>query len=601
MNWLRKLLVVLFVASTPAVACSSESGGVDGRDRSDDAEVVFAAVASEPPTGDAPFRFVDVTVAAGLDAVQAEVRENLPFNMAAGAAAVDYDDDGDVDIYLTRRGLPNRLMRNNGDGTFTDVAAEAGVDAIGADGTPVFADVDGDGDLDLLVTGIGETGQTKLFMNDGSGRFVDEAEIRGLATDFSVSDGRPFAKQFGAAFGDPDRDGDLDLVVLQWFSNSGNFLAPRSRYFRNDGAGFFTDVTSEVGLDAMKTSAGFTPIFYDIDGDGWQDLLVVGDWKTSQVFRNIGGKRFEDVTRQWGVGADKNGMGTVIADLDNDGREKWFITSISYPKPLRPLVKEGEESFEGIGCPNGIDEIRTGSWSEKAICTGNVLYSWTGERFEDVTDRFGVRSGYWGWGTTAADFDLDGQLELAMTNGMDLLTDRQGELNTADPLEEFAAAFRADPNRLWRAPDGDGPWINVAEATGFANTEDGKALLAFDMDGDGDLDVLQANTVTAPILYRTDTAPGRQWLRVKLVEPGGLRGAGASIEVTPEGGKTQKRTVFVGGTYMGQEPYEQTYGLGDAARGRVEVVWPDGQRQKVGTVDGGQTIVVSRDAPGTPR
>ena len=290
-------------------------------------------------------------------------------------------------------------------------------------------------------------------------------------------------------------------------------------------------------------------------------------------------------------------MGSVIADLDDDGRDEWFVTSISYPKLLRPRVNDGAESFEGIGCPNGIDEIRDRSWSEKSICTGNVLYEWSGDRFRDVTDEFGVRNGYWGWGATAPDFDLDGRPELAMTNGMEVLPNRQGELNLADPMEEWAAAFRADPNRLWRR-DGPGPWRNVAAATGFANTADGKALLAFDMDGDGDLDVVQANTATDPILYRTDTEPGRRWLRVRLVEPRGLRGAGATVEVTPSGGRTQRRTVFVGGTYMGQEPYELTFGLGDADSAEVTVVWPDGTRQEVGAVDADRVLDVERRTVG---
>jgi hypothetical protein len=597
----RTLLVGAVAGAIFAAACTA---GVQSDAAGDeDVEAVLAAVRAEPPAGDAPFRFVDVTEQAGLDGIQSERRENVATTMAAGAAVVDYDDDGFVDIYLTRYGLPNRLMRNNGDGTFTDVAAQAGVDAIGADGTPVFADVDGDGALDLFVTGIGASSQNRLYMNNGDGTFVDEAELRGVAPDLVSRKGDSMAHQFGAAFGDPDRDGDLDLVVLQWFGNDGALIAPRARFLRNDGAGFFSDATEEVGLEDIKTVAGFTPVFYDVDGDGWPDLLVVGDWKTSRAYRNTGSGTFEDMTEQWGVGKDKNGMGSVIADLDDDGRIDWFVTSISYPRALRPRIRDGEESFEGIGCPNGVDEIRDRAWTEKSVCTGNVLYSWNGRRFEDVTDRFGVRSGYWGWGTTAADFDLDGRPELAMTNGMEVLPNRQGALNLDDPFEEFAAAFRADPNRLWRAPEGDGPWVNVAEATGFANTADGKALLAFDMDNDGDLDVLQANTATDPILYRTDTEPGRSWLRVKLVESGGLRGAGATIEVTPVdvGGaaagaqrRTQRRTVFVGGTYMGQEPYEQTFGLGAATRAEVTVVWADGSRQPVGIVAGNQLVEVRR-------
>jgi hypothetical protein len=583
----------VFVTSVLA-ACSpsdvpSEAGAAKPTEVSAE---VLKAVATEPSTGDAPFRFVDVAEAAGLSAPQAEIREGLPVNMAAGAAAVDYDEDGFVDLYLTRRGLPNRLMRNNGDGTFSDVATAAGVEAPGADGTPVFADVDGDGDLDLFVTGIGEAGQNQLYINDGSGRFTDEAEVRGVTIDLMGARGEAMAMQFGAAFADVDRDGDLDLVVTQWFPGDSTTLSPRSRFLRNDGSGFFSDDTEAAGLDGIKMSAGFTPAFHDVDGDGWQDLLVVGDWGTSRVYRNRDGKRFEDVSVAWGIGVERNGMGPAIADLDNDGRIEWFVTSINYPNPLRPLVKDGEESFEGIGCPNGVDQIRSGSWGKEAICTGNALYAWEGTKFRDVTERFGVRNGFWGWGATAADFDLDGRPELAMTNGMDLLPERNA-LNTDDPLEEYAAAFRTDPNRLWRF-DGPGAWKNVAAATGFANTDDGKALLAFDFDRDGDLDVLQANTVSPPILYRTDTEPGRRWVRVKLVEPGGLRGAGATIEVTPEGGRTQKRTVLVGGTYMGQEPYEQTFGLGDAMKAGVAVVWSDGVRQKVGAVEIDRQITVAK-------
>jgi hypothetical protein len=587
---------VAFPACSSSDASGRTSGSPPGSDRIPDAVFV------EPPVGDAPFRFVDVTVATGFAEPHAVRELELPFTVTGGAAAVDFDDDGDVDVYLTRVGLPNRLMRNNGDGTFTDVATEAGVDAVGADGTPVFADVDGDGDLDLLVTGVGETGRTRLFMNNGDGTFTDEAEERGVTSDLVVRDGRVQSKLLGAAFGDPDRDGDLDLVVLQWYENASIRTAPRSRFFRNDGAGYFTDVTDEVGLAGIKSVAGIVPVFHDVDGDGWQDLLVVADWKTSRAFRNKGDGTFEDVTDTWGVGREKNGMGSVIVDLDGDGREEWFVTSINYPKAIPPPEVTGRKNNEGLFCPDGNTLVRDVEWTEGMHCDGNALYSWNGERFDDVTDVFGVRSGYWGWGAVAADFDLDGTPELAMTNGIDDQPRRKTALNLDDPFEEFVATFRADPNRLWRR-DGPGVWKNVAAATGFANTEDGKALLAFDMDGDGDLDVLQANTVAPPILYRTDTEPGRRWLRVKLVEPGGLRGAGAKVEVTPVRAKpdgatealpTQARSVFVGGTYMGQNPYELTFGLSDATRATVEVVWADGTRQKVGTVDGDRQITVEK-------
>ncbi|MCO5321162.1 MAG: CRTAC1 family protein [Microthrixaceae bacterium] len=499
----------------------------------------------------------------------------------AGAAAGDYDGDGDTDVLLTSPRRPNSLYMNDGTGHFTEVAAQAGVAGPVLGGTsaaPYLVDVTGDGLVDIYLTG-NSAGGNRLFANDGNGSFSDQTNAAGLLRR------RPSAQESGsvprpvsATFADWDNDGDLDLLEVEWFSPAVNSSledprrAPQpntcdsaalastniegtdirrsavSAVYRNDG-GRFVDHTTESGID-FDAIVGFTPTAADVDGDGMLDLLITGDACTSRVFHGNGDLTFEDITTRAGVGTDENGMGSVVADMNGDGNLDWFISSVSYPT--------ADSMCPGAGL--------TG-------CSGNRLYLGNGAgRFIDSTDTFALRDGYWGWGAAAEDFNNDGLRDLILTNGY--RTPDSAEAAGAEL--RFEDRFRDDPNRMWIGRPIP-PWPQVSESIGLSPTNDGRALLPLDMENDGDLDVLIANTDAPPTLFRNDTTPGAHWLRLKLRQDGPNTAAiGARVVVHPgDGLASMLFEVRAGSSLFGSAPTDLHVGLGDIGLvPRIEVFWP---------------------------
>ncbi|MFN7148004.1 MAG: CRTAC1 family protein, partial [Microthrixaceae bacterium] len=367
---------------------------------------------------------------------------------------------------------------------------------------------------------------------------------------------------------EPDQDGSIVCGRADWLAERGfpradDAPANRGRLYRNEGDGRFRDVSAEVGLPFAEIM-GFTGSFADIDDDGWDDLLITGDFCTSRVFRNVEGTRFEDITAAAGVGTDENGMGSVVTDLDGDGLPDWFITSIGpvddAPAPL---------SLGGFGS------------------SGNRAYLNRGDgTFVDATDDLGLRNGGWGWGAAIEDFGNDGRLGVVMTNGYSI-----GEDDDRSP-----GAPAVDPLRFWLLHDGTSS--EVSAALGLDDTGLGRALVPFDMDRDGDLDLLVVNFGGEPRLYRNDS-PRRHWLVVQLDDPttpGNPDGIGARVTITPLDGEPVTRWVIGGGSYESQVPTEVHVGLGDIDEvQRVEVRWPGSTEPQVLTdVDADQVLTVQR-------
>ena len=529
--------------------------------------------------------FTDVTAAAGLVYEQRSAIDcddyascEVPF-MTGGAATADYDGDGWPDLLVTRLGAPDILYRNRGDGTFEDVTAGSGLDEFSfLSNGAAWADIDNDGDPDLYVTVAGGT-RFYLFINDGAGHFTEEAVARGAA----VETQQPHSG-FSVAVGDYDRDGWLDLFTTEW-AVKGN-IPSHSRLLRNRGEaapGFFDDVTIEAGvsLDAKgffsQATRAFAPAFVDLDQDGWPDLAIAADFGTSKLFWNNGDGTFTDGTAAAGVGSDENGMGSTFGDYDADGDLDWFVTSIFDPeKTCLPAA---------VQC----------NWGN----TGNRLYRNDGGRlFSDQTDAAGVRDGAWGWGTVFFDADNDGDLDLVMTNGMDM----PDEMLMPPELD---AAWERDRMRFWRN-DGTGVMSEEGAEVGLDGDGNGKGLLAFDYDRDGDLDILVVNNPAGAVLYRNDRGNRRGWLRVRLRGTLSNRdGLGAKIRVqSTAGGRWQIRQVGVGSHYLGQSENTAHFGLGSLRVPvyRVEVVWPSGRRSRALCVSRNSTIeMVEPDGDDEPR
>jgi len=515
------------------------------------------ATATDRPTCSAAAGpcFHDVTVAAGLDYVQG-TSAALPLNAGyytGGAAAGDYDNDGWVDLFVTRLDSTPILFRNQGDGTFADVTALSGLDAFNLPfNGAAWADIDNDGDLDLYVTTFGEHQERfYLFINDGHGHFTEEAVARGAAIEGA---GRRYG--FSVSFGDYDRDGWLDIFVAEW---NPSYPPGRPSYTRllhnrgSDAPGFFTDVTTAAGvrMDDIPTNAGFhgavafAPRFVDLDNDGWPDLAIAADFGQSRLFWNNRDGTFTDGTVAAGVGTEENGMGSAIGDYDNDGALDWFVTSVFDPLHTCDL---GACSWRG---------------------SGNRLYHNDGHRqFSDRTDANGVRDGSWGWGTAFFDYDNDGDLDLLMTNGVDFST-ILGDAGVDLP-------FRTDQTRLWR--NDRSHFTDVADQSGIIDTGPGKGVLTFDYDHDGDLDVFITNTAARPILYRNDGGNRNDWLRVNVTGTVSNRnGLGTRVTVqTIVGGEVQLRELDAGSHFLGQSEFTAHFGLGkgDTPIHEVRVVWP---------------------------
>lgn len=490
------------------------------------------------------WRFVEATAPAGLSSAHGDraIPPSLAQRAAGGVAAGDVDEDGFVDLYVVSGDTGrNLLFRNWGDGTFVEVGQQAGVALSGVSSSgPLFFDYDGDGHLDLFVGAV-EGAPPTLFHNRGDGTFEDASSASGL-----IAPGSP-ANVLSATAADYDGDGRIDLFLSHWQSAPGPATC---HLWRNLGGGRFACADHEAGLDGLVVDGidlTFTANFSDVDGDGAADLLVTADFRHSSVWHNRGDGTFENVTSA--LISDENGMGSAVADYDGDGDLDWFVSSI----------------FDGDG-------VTEGNWGT----TGNRLYRNSGDgTFEDVTSASGVRDANWGWGSTFADFDNDGRLDLVVVNGW----------------PQGSAQFRDSPSRLFIA-GGGGRFDDRAAALGFDDHGDGRSVVAFDYDRDGDVDIFVANNGGPHHLYRNDggRAAGH-FLAVSLrADPPNPFAVGAMIRVTA-GGKTQLRQVRDGTNYASQDPLEAHFGLGAATRvDRVEVVWPGGARTVIDGVAADQRL-----------
>ena len=539
--------------------------------------------------------FTDVTEAAGVIYLQQNLNEEGsclldggmygpghgtfcdPERMSGGAAAGDYDNDGFVDIYVTRLDAHDILFRNEGDGTFEDVTAAAGLSAfvLKSNGA-VWADIDNDGDQDLYVTTIADT-RFYLFINDGQGGFTEEAIIRHAAVETPH-----LHLGFSVAVGDYDRDGWLDIHTNEWGAPlvTKGAAPSHSRLLRNLGEtapGHFEDVTVAAGvlLDEVQSQTGsgmngsyaFASTFNDLDADGWPDLAVVSDFGNTRLFWNNGDGTFRDGTLEAGVGSDKHGMGSAFGDYDGDGDQDWFVTSI---------YKKNRECATEHSC---LPRERS----------GNRLYRNEGGRlFIDATDAVGVRDGGWGWGTVFLDIDNDGDLDLVMVSGMH---------NAKVPTDTVF-----DPTSLW-VNDGIGGMEERSTTLGITDTEFGKGVLTFDYDNDGDLDLFIANTGGRPILYRNEGGNARSWLRIRAIGDTSNRdGVGARIALkTTLEEPVQIREIGVRSHFLGQSELTEHFGLGAGAQtvAEVRIEWPcSGEVTVLRNVPANLTITVHEGREG---
>jgi len=507
---------------------------------------------SEPDDGGEGVHFTDATAASGISHAQAANGGGCGFApcYTGGAAVGDYDGDGAPDLFVTRFDAPSLLYRNRGDGTFEDVTEAVGLATPLHGSGAAWGDLDGDGDLDLVMSTVMETRFFAFFQHEG--RFTEQAVERGLAVD----DGRAH-EAFSVVIGDYDLDGWLDVLTTEWAASTPGEHG-HARLLRNRGdeaPGTFEDVTDAAGVTIDLPDGGggwtFSAAITDLDDDGAPDLAITADHENSRLYWGDGDGGFVEGTEAAHVGTDGSGMGMAIADFDGDGRLDWVVSAI---------MKSADDPS-----------------------SGNRLYRNLGAReFEDATDAADVRDGGWGWGTVAFDYDQDGALDIAMTNG--------------SGLEGAHADF---PLRLWHN-DGSGRFSEIATEVGLSDRSNGRALVSLDYDLDGDEDLFLVREALSPILYRNDGGNRGGWLRVRpLARRGGTAALGARVTaIVVPGAPPLVREIVAGGAYLGQNEPVAHFGLG--ARDRVaelRVRFPGGAEVVLHDVVSGQVLEVRE--PGT--
>ena len=521
-------------------------------------------------------RFENIAVGAGVNfrhANGASADHHLQEIMGSGGLFFDYDNDGWTDLFLIDGGSladaaaasrsHHRLYRNRGNGRFEDVTAKAGIGRAPAYGMGACAaDIDNDGAIDLFVTG---AGANALYHNNGNGTFTDISAKTGIA-------GGPFATS--CAFADVDRDGFVDLFVTNYvdarpetnvfcgvaasntrmYCHPLNFAPLASVLYHNNGNGTFTDVSAKAGI-AGHRSNGLGVVIGDYDDDGWPDIAVANDSLPNFLYHNEGRGVFKEVGLVSGiaVAADGNpraGMGIDLADYDGDGRLDLFITNHEL---------ETHTLFRNLG--RGL--------------------------FADVTSQSGIgleTLPYVGFGTVFFDYDNDGDLDLAITNGH--VVDNSGHYRPGSKSEQRKLLFRNDAGHFREIGREAGP--------GFAIEKIGRSLIAADVDNDGSVDLLFTNNGDAPDLLRNTSGRGNNALLVRLVGTRSNRSAvGARLALTA-GAIAQVREVKAGSSYLGQSDLRQHFGLGQAAHvDRLEIRWPSGQTEVLTSLPTNQILTIT--------
>jgi hypothetical protein len=479
--------------------------------------------------------FVEIAEQIGLDfSHQMPDGDNL-FGQSGGVGAGDYNNDGYVDLYaIGGDGRPNLLLTNSGNGSFTDNAMQMGLDITGKGSGPAFADINGDGLLDLFVGNV-DDGEPKLLLNLGDDGFRDITNESGLVLP---------GNNISAAWGDFDQDNDMDLLLAHWtleVSESNRYL------WRNNGDLTFTNVSDQTNLfwDSSR-DLSFAPGFADINSDGLQDVLFVADGGTSKVFLNQPNGVFADITTE--QISDRSGMGSAIGDYDNDGDLDWFVSSIS----------------------RGTQDTRR--------IFGNRLYENQGDGdFIDVTNAAGVREGHWGWGACFSDFNNDANLDIFHVNGF------YGQSNF----------LLVDPSKLFIS-NGDGSFAERSLEFGIDDTGMGRGIVCFDYDRDGDQDIFIANHDQPARLY-CNYGNQNTFVNIRLEgKSPNTQALGARIYVKTNDVQ-QMRELNANSNYVSQNPVEAHFGLGEASNiDEIKIVWPGGDESVIENVDADQFLIITQ-------
>ena len=474
-----------------------------------------------------------------------------------GAAWFDYDMDGDLDLYTTLRTQANKLWSNNGDGTFTDMAAAAGVGNPTGDGSGVVvADYNNDGCKDL-------------FLANGNEDVLYENNCDGTFSDVTVAAGLDITQQHrasSASWGDYDNDGFVDLYISNHTAVSGSTFPGvngEDYIFHNNGDGTFTDV-SDMLMGVDRQGRSFIGGFTDFDKDGDLDIFKVNDCPTSntdptEFFRNDGGTNgltdwtFTEISSSIGADWCQQGMGLAMGDYDRDLDTDLFFTDNGNTSPTSANVR-----------------------------AGSVFLRNDGGTYSDQSDFNGTANEQLSWGANFFDYDLDGWLDLYMAAG--------GMLDDQTFM----------PSILWEN-DGDGTFSDVSANSGGLDTGERTRTSAFgDYDGDGDPDMFLVNYEGAMQLFRNNNSNGHNWVIIDLEGVTSNRdGIGAKVEVSTPDGVTQYHEVRSGSSLGAGDDIGAYFGLAmNGSISNVKITWPSGTVQTETGIGINQRVLITENSTG---
>lgn len=541
---------------------------------------------------------------------EANILEYLYFYNGGGVAAGDIDNDGLIDLYFTGNQVPNKLYRNKGNFHFEDITESAGVSGDGGWSTGVtMADVNGDGLLDIYVSQVGDygsiKGQNKLYLNLGSGKFKESAADYGL-------DFKGFSTH--SVFFDYDRDGDLDLYLLNHNVKSPEVFAKSENRTKADPSGDklyknqlsegktgFEDVTESSGIYSSILGFGLGVAAEDFNADGWLDLYVSNDFtENDYLYLNNKDGTFREALAEMISSTSRYSMGNDAADLNGDGLPEIFTTDMLPENPEIWMKSVGEDKAE-------VYQIKKQFGYQDQYVRNHLQVNQGNGRFAEVALFAGVYASDWSWSPLIFDMDNDGLVDIHVSNGivkrpndLDFIQYSQ-EADASTPLVELRKK-QIDmlptlkiSNFAWKN-QGNLRFENQAKAFGLDQESYSNGSVYADLDNDGDLDLVLNNLDQESFVYQNHSERlGNGFLKVSLSQEGfNLQAIGAQVQVFAQNQTWSQRISTSRGFQSGPAP-ELVFGLGKVQQvDSIHVSWPTGDREVFPGAAANQSLKLSK-------